>query len=228
MTSLVSYESDGRIATITMDDRKVNVFGVPMLKALHAAFDRAEQEQAVVVLTGREGYFSAGFDLKVFTQGRERVVEMLALGATLAERLMAFPAPVVAACTGHAYPAGAFLLLSSDVRIGTDGPYNIGLNEVKIGLTLPRFAIEIARHRLAPAYFDRCLITAAMCRPAEAVTAGFLDQVVAPADMPAASRAAAEELAGLDFVAHAASKLRVRGRAREALRAAIESELTTS
>src|ERR1700730_12827466 len=153
MSNPATYELDGRIATIRMDDGKVNAFSVPMLRAIHAAFDRAERDRAVLVLTGREGCFSAGFDLNVFARGGEEILEMLTLGATLAERILSFPTPVVGACTGHALPAGAFLLLSSDCRVVVEGPFRIGLNEVRIGMTVPWFAIEIARQRLHPAHF---------------------------------------------------------------------------
>ena len=88
---------------------------------------------------------------------------------------------MVAACQGNAYPMGAFLIMSSDHRIAAEGDYKIGMNEVAIGLTVPRFAIEIARQRLTPAYFSRVVMTAEMFGPAEAVTAGFFDRVV-PAD----------------------------------------------
>src|ERR1022692_3605639 len=125
MSGLATYELDGRIATITMDDGKVNAFSIPMLRAVHAAFDRAERERAVVVLTGRENYFSAGFDLNVFAGGGDDVLEMLTLGATLAERVLSFATPVVTACSGHAIAAGAFLPLSADARIGVDGPFQI-------------------------------------------------------------------------------------------------------
>jgi len=225
MAEPVTYELDGSIATISMDDGKVNVFSIPMLQALHRAFDRAEGDGAVVVLTGREGYFSAGFDLKTIAGGPGPLIEMLTLGATLAERLLGFPTPVVCTCTGHAYPAGAFLLLASDMRIGADGPYRIGLNEVKIGLTVPWFAIELARHRLHPAYFDRTVVNATMYGPHEAVTAGFLDQVVAADALAAAGLEAATALAELDPVAHAATKRRARAQALDALHGAIESEL---
>ncbi|MGO9910597.1 MAG: crotonase/enoyl-CoA hydratase family protein [Acidimicrobiales bacterium] len=223
---LVTYELEGRIATITMDDGKVNVFSIPMLRAVHRAFDQAARDSAVVVLTGREGYFSAGFDLKVFAGGAEGSIEMLTLGATLAERILSFPTPVVVACNGHAFPAGAFLLMSADMRIGVTGPFQIGLNEVRIGLTLPWFAIEIARHRLHPAHFDRCVVNATMYSPEDAVAPGYLDKVVAPNELRAASIAAAEDLAGLDPKAHAETKLRARGQALKAVRDAIESELT--
>lgn len=227
MSELVSYELDERIATITMDDGKVNAFSIPMLQAVHAAFDRAEQDGAVVVLTGRENYFSAGFDLKVFASGDvDRVVEMLKLGATLAERILAFPRPVLTACTGHAIAAGSFLLLAADLRIGVEGPFRIGLNEVTIGLTVPWFAIELARQRLQPADFSRAVINATMYSPQEASSAGFLDRVVSPSGLRAASLQGAAELDGLNAAAHAATKLRVRAGALAAVRSAIETELS--
>jgi enoyl-CoA hydratase len=225
MAESTSYELDGRIATITMDDGKVNVLSIQMLQALHAAFDRAEEDNAVVVLTGREGYFSAGFDLKVFTEQPERIVEMLTLGATLAERVLAFPTPVITSCSGHAIAAGAFLQLPADLRIGADGPFQLGLNEVKIGLTLPLFVIELARQRLDPVHFNQAVVSATMYGPQEAATAGFLDRVVPANELRAASLEAANVLAELDPAAHTATKLRARGEAIKAVRSAIETEL---
>ncbi|MGD0082167.1 MAG: crotonase/enoyl-CoA hydratase family protein [Acidimicrobiales bacterium] len=226
MSGLATYERDGAIGTIVIDDAKVNVFSIPMLRAIHAAFDQADRDGVVVVLTGRENYFSAGFDLKVLAGEGDQVLEMLTLGATLAERVLSWPRPVAVACTGHALPAGAFLLLSADLRIGADGPFRIGLNEVRIGLTVPWFAIELARHRLHPAHFDRTVVNATMYSPQEAVAPGFLDRVVAPGELRVVSLAAAGELAQLDARAHAATKGRARASALTALRSAIESELT--
>jgi enoyl-CoA hydratase len=226
MRELATYEREGRLATITIDDGKVNAFSIPMLRAIHAGLDQAERDGVVVVLTGRDGYFSAGFDLGVLRAGdREPVREMLTLGATLAERVLAFPTPVVVACTGHAYPAGAFVLLSADLRVGAEGPYRIGLNEVRIGLTVPWFAIEVARHRLHPSHFDRSVVTATMYSPADAVDAGYLDRVVPAAELRAASLELAATLAELDPAAHAATKRRARAEVLRAVRAAIETEL---
>ena len=224
MNDLLSYSLDGGVATLAMDDGKVNAMSIPMLETLHAAFERAERDGAVVLLTGREGIFSAGFDLKVFPQGREPTVKMLRLGATLCERILSFPYPVVTGCTGHAYPAGAFLMLSADRRIGAEGPFRIGMNEVAIGLTLPAFAVELARHRLAPAYFQRT-VTGDMYDPSEAVTAGFLDELVSPEALIERCRAVAEGLCGIDFEAHRGTKNKVRARCLADLRGAIEAEL---
>jgi enoyl-CoA hydratase len=204
----------------------VNALGITMLTALHEAFDEAERDGAVVVLGGRDGFLSAGFDLKVFAAGGRGVLEMLRLGATLYERMLSFPTPVVLGCTGHAVAAGAFLTLSADARVGADGPFQIGMNEVRIGLTMPWFAIEIARHRLHPAHFDRGVISAAMYTPAQALEPGFLDEIVEPAGVIERAHALAGDLAQLDLTAHAATKLRARGQALSALRGAIESELT--
>ncbi len=226
MAELVTYEIEGRIATITMDDGKVNAFSIPMLKAVHVALDQAEIDDAVAVITGREKYFSAGFDLKVFTGGDgDQLLEMLHLGATLTERVLSFPTPVVVACNGNAVAAGTFLPLAADARIGADGPFRIGLNEVQIGLTVPLFVVELARQRLNPPHFDRSVVNATIYGPADAVAAGFLDRVVAPEELRAASLEAAELLTTLDPEAHAATKLRARANAIMLVRSAIESEL---
>jgi enoyl-CoA hydratase len=227
MTELATYELRERIATITIDDGKVNAFSIPMLKAVHAALDQAERDGAIVILTGRENYFSAGFDLKVFAGGEvDQVIEMLTLGATLVERILGFTTPVITACSGHTVAAGAFLPLAADMRIGIEGPYRIGLNEVKIGLTVPWFVIELARQRLAPAHFNRAVVSATMHNPSEAVSAGFFDRVVPADELRAASLDVAAELAELNPQAHAATKLRVRGDTLKAIRLAIETELT--
>lgn len=225
MAELASYELDGGIATIAMDDGKVNALSIEMLKEVLAAFDQAESDGAVVVFTGREKYFSAGFDLQVFSERPEEIVEMLTLGARLSERILSFPTPVLVACPGHAIAAGTFPALAADVRIGAEGPFKLGLNEVKIGLTVPLYVVELARQRLTPRDYNRALVTGAFYSPAEAVGAGLLDRVVPAEGLREASLEAAEELAGLNMEAHAATKLRVREGALDALRTAIETEL---
>ena len=215
----VDYSLEDGVATIVMDDGKVNVLSPEMLGEIAAALDRAEQDEAIVLITGREQTFSAGFDLKC---PPEQAAEMIGGGARLAERLLSFPAPVVAACNGNAIAMAAFMLLCSDVRIGVGGEFRIGLNEVAIGLTIPWFGIAVARHRLAPPYFDRCTVTGAMLDPEEAVRAGFLDRIVSGDELPAAAGEAATYLGTLNRDAHRATKLRVREEALAGVRDGIE------
>ncbi|MGH2993720.1 MAG: crotonase/enoyl-CoA hydratase family protein [Solirubrobacterales bacterium] len=214
-----SFDSADGIATITMDDGKVNALSPEMLAEVAAQFERAEADGAVVVLTGRAQTLSAGFDVRC---EQERWPDMVAAGAALAERIMSFPGPVVAACNGNAIAMGAFLLLSADYRLGARGDFRIGLNEVAIGLTIPWFGIEIARHRLTRPYFDRCTITGAVLGPEEAKTAGFLDEVVEPDRLMPAAEEAARALAALDRGAHKATKLRVRETALAGVRDGID------
>lgn len=221
---MVGYELHDSVATITMDDGKVNALSLRMLRALDESLDRAEADGAIVVLTGRPGIFSAGFDLQALRGGGGDAVQMLKAGFELAERMLSFPTPVVVACPGHAIAMGSFLVLSADYRVGVSGDFRITANEVAIGLTMPRAAIEICRQRLAPAQFNRAVLLAEVFSPEDAVVAGFLDQVVAPAELAAASTGAAQRLAALDLQAHLSTKQRVRSTLLRQLRVAIEED----
>ena len=224
MGSLVRYDFDGSVARITMDDGKVNVLSQEMLAELNDALSRAEANAAIVMLAGRVGVFSAGFDLKVLSAGGPSARTMLRAGFDLAERILSFPMPVLIACTGHAIAMGVFLMLSGDYRIGVAGPYKITANEVAIGVTLPRAAIEICRQRLTPAHFNRATVLAEVFPPAGAVEAGFLDRVVEAAEFDQELATVLAGIAQLDMTAHAATKLRVRKQALAAIHEAIELE----
>jgi enoyl-CoA hydratase len=221
---LVTCSVTDGVATVRMDDGKVNALSPQMLAEVGAALDTAEAEARVVVLTGREGIFSAGFSLPVLQGGGREAADMLRAGFALGERLLSLRLPVVIACPGHAIAMGSFLLLSGDYRIGADGPYRITANEVAIGLTMPHAAVEICRQRLAPAHFNRAVILAEVYSPAGAVTAGFLDEVTSPSEVLAAAGAKAAALASLDAGAHAATKLRARAAALQALREGIAAD----
>ena len=156
--TIVACDIENSVATIVMDDGKSNVISPRMLSQLNHALDRAEKENAVVVLTGREGIFSAGFDLKILKSGVFNAFNMLIGGFSLSKRLLSFPTPVVIACNGHAMAMGSFLLLSGDYRIGVAGGFKIAANEVEIGLTMPHSAVEICRQRLKPAHLDRTVL----------------------------------------------------------------------
>jgi enoyl-CoA hydratase len=215
--------ADG-VARITLDDGKVNAMSSEMLREIGAALDAAEQAGAVAVLRGREGIFSAGFDLGTFRRGPDATLEMLRAGARLVERLLAFPRPVLTVCTGHAYPMGAFVMLSADARFGLAGDFRIGLNETAIGLTLPKFAVELARHRLAPPGFAR-VASAALFAPEEALRLGYLDRVLGAGELERAVDEEAARLRALDAPSFAATKARINANVLGAVGAAIEEEL---
>jgi len=225
MTDLVTYRYEEPVASITMDDGKVNALSVDMLGALGAAFDRAEADDAAVVLAGRDGTFSAGFDLKVLTAFGPEAPRMMRAGFELALRMLSFPRPIVVACTGHAFAMGSFLLLSGDYRIGVQGAeHKIAANEVKIGLTMPHSALVILGQRLNRSNHDRVVNLSETFAPDTAVAAGFLDALVPADELLAAATHKAAELRELDMRAFAETKLRNRAATLDALRLAIETD----
>ena len=207
----VHYSLDNGIATLRMDDGKRNALSPQMFKDLNAALDQAQRDKAIVILTGREETFSAGFDLKVLRGGGPNALRMLGAGYSITARILSYPYPVIAACNGHAMAMGVFLLLSCDYTIGTRGDFKITANEVAIGLTMPRVAAAMLRHRLRPADFQ-VAVTLSKYFPVEAAReAGFFDEVTDAASLMDRARACAAEFAKLDMRAHAASKRRIRG-----------------
>jgi enoyl-CoA hydratase len=192
----LTYTVDGDVATIAFDDGKANALSHAAIDSLHALLDRAEQDAAAVVVAGRPGRFSGGFDLSVMKGGPVGVRDLVTAGAELILRVYEFPIPVVIACTGHAVAAGAILLMAADVRVGTEGEFKIGLNEVAIGMPVPQFAVELARDRLAKQHFVAAVNHARLFAPFDAVDAGYLDEVARPDDVVAVAQARAAELAG--------------------------------
>jgi enoyl-CoA hydratase len=149
---------------------------------------------------------------------------MVVGGFELAERMLSFHTPIVVACNGHALAMGAFLLLGADLRIGAQGPFKIGANEVAIGLPVPAAAIELCRMRLAPTHFGRSVLTAEIYGPEEAVHAGFLDRVVPADELLSSAQKAAVALGTLNMSAYVATKKRAYAVALKAMRDAIESD----
>ena len=225
MSASVSYEMAGDVAVVSLDDGKVNVLSHEVIAALHAALDQAENEARAVVMIGRPGKFTAGFDLSVMQDGPEAAGNLFRAGMDLFLRLYEFPIPVVAACTGHALAAGAIWLMSCDVRIGADVPAKIGLNETAIGMVLPSSVVTIARDRLSPRHVHAAVQLARLYTPASAVDAGYLDWVVPADDLKEAALAEAAGLAeSLKLKAFAATRRIIRGPVADAVRQMLDDD----
>ena len=223
MTSAVGYELNESVATITMDDGKVNVLGPAMQAAINEALDRAEKDSAkAVVLAGNQRVFSGGFDLEVFQSGDAKAaLGMLAGGFELSLRCLTFPKPVIMAATGPAIAMGSFLLLSGDHRVGQPKSRCQAI-EVAIGMTIPIAAIEIMRMRLTPAAFHRGVSLASTYVGDDAIMAGWLDELAEAGDVLSRAQEVAAEAAMLHSGAHLASKLKARESALAAIRAGID------
>jgi enoyl-CoA hydratase len=222
----VSYELEGAVAVITVDDGKANAYSHEVLAGLHDALSRAEGEATAVLIVGRPGRFSAGFDLSVMSAGDAPMRALVTAGAELLVRVFTFPMPVVVACTGHALAAGALMLLVADHRIGAEGSFKVGLNEVAIGMSLPLFAVELARYRMPPSRFDSALV-GEVFDPSGAVTAGYLDRIVDGDALLDDAKATAQRLSQLRTGAVSHTKVMARGAIAEHILATLEADMAT-
>jgi len=194
----VATERIDQVLVIHLDDGKANALSTQTMAAIHAALDVAEGDDSIraVVLHGRVGRFSGGFDLAVMRSADfPAIVRLVSDGGELVTRFYGCSVPVIAACTGHAIAAGALMLLGCDLRIGADIDCKIGLNEVAIGMVLPSWALTLADVRLSRRHLQLAVVNAQLSNGREAVDAGFLDQVVPEAEVLSTAMAAAATMA---------------------------------
>ena len=214
-SEFVTIERRGSAAIVHLDDGKANALSFDMIAAINAAIDEAEGDDEIraMVLHGRPGKFSAGFDLGVmFGDDMSAIINLVADGGALVHRLYGSSVPVVAASTGHALAAGALVLLGCDVRVAGDVEAKVGLNEVAIKMVLPDWALTIATDRLSKRHLQRALANARVTTPREAVDVGFVDEVVTDGDELDRAVADAAELAStLDPSAYARTVRAIRG-----------------
>ncbi len=224
-TESVYYDLRGQVATIRIDDGKRNALSLQVLREIYQALDRARSDRATVIITGRESVFSAGFDLNVMRHGGIDALRMLRSGYALTARVMSHPYPVIAACNGHALAMGVFLMLSADYVIGTRGDFKIAANEVAIGMTMPRVAAAVLRHRLSPGAFQRAVTVAEYFDVESARDAGFFDTLTDSNGLMTQAEARADQYQELDLNAHAASKRRIRAALIRKIRLSIPLDL---
>lgn len=224
-TEPVRYDLEDRVATIRIDDGKRNALSPRILREIHRAFETARSDRAAVIVTGRESVFSAGFDINVMKRGGIDALRMLRLGYSLPARVLAHPYPVIAACNGHVLAMGIFLMLSADYVIGSRGDFKVSANEVAIGLTMPRVAATMLRHRLSPAAYQRAVTLSEYFDVDAARRAGFFDELVEPAELLPRADDCARAYLELDARAHAASKRRIRAATIRKLRYSVPLDL---
>ncbi|HSM65424.1 MAG TPA: crotonase/enoyl-CoA hydratase family protein [Ilumatobacteraceae bacterium] len=214
-TDHVTTERREGVMIVHLDDGKANALSFEVIAAVQSAIDEAEADDSVraLVIHGRPGRFSGGFDLGVmFGDDMSAIIGLVADGGALVHRLYGSSVPVVAACTGHALAAGALVLLGCDVRVGADIEAKVGLNEVAIKMVLPDWAFTIAGDRLSKRHAQRALANARITTPREAVDVGYIDEVVPEGEVLDRAVAVAAELAStLDPSAYQRTVRKIRG-----------------
>ena len=176
---LATLKKEENISVITLDDGKANVFSTKMSTDINECLDEVSKEDGCIVLTGREGMFSAGFDLKTLQGGdMDQIQEMTTTGFKLLSRIFSFPRPVIAACSGHGIALGTFLLCCCDYRIGIKGDFMLGANEMRTNMVIPPPILELIKFRVSQSHKYRAVLGAEMYTFENAKEAGLIDEVV--------------------------------------------------
>jgi enoyl-CoA hydratase len=212
MADAVTVEHRDEVAVISIDDGKANALSLDVLASINAGLDSLDASTRAVVLAGRTGMLSGGFDLAVM-RGTDlaAIATLVTEGGDLVLRLYRSERPIIAACTGHAMAAGALLLLGAHFRVGADGPFKIGLIETAIGMVLPDWGVEAAVERLTSAELQQAAVESKVYDPVGACGAGFLDKVVPPDEVIGAAMAEAKRLGEFNPAAYAGNAAKVRG-----------------
>lgn len=190
MSDLLSYELNDDVATIHLDDGKANAFSNLMFDAVNAAMDKADADAKIIVIRGRDGIFSAGYNLKELMLGGDTAVQLVKRGSEFAVRMMETRKPIIVAGDGHIIALGAFLFLAADYRISRKGPFQVGLPETANGLPMHNFGRELAMPRLSQRHFSRAFINGEMFSADAAVEVGYVDEAVDDVDAAIAARIA--------------------------------------
>ena len=178
MEKLATLESKDDVSIITIDDGKANVFSKNMIDAFNECLDNVPTDKGSLIITGREGMFSAGFDLKVISSGDiEKIRDMTLNGFKLLTRIFSFPRPVLAACSGHGIALGTFLLCCCDYRIGIKGEYMVGANEMRTNIVIPTPILELIKFRVTQSYKYRAVLGGEMFALEDATKTGIIDEI---------------------------------------------------
>ncbi|MDQ6915980.1 MAG: enoyl-CoA hydratase/isomerase family protein [Actinomycetota bacterium] len=212
MSQHVHVEDRDGVALVRIDRPPANAMDLALLEEGHAVLRQlAKDEPAAVVLVGREGFFSAGVDLKVVpTLDADGQRAMVAGINRLFAGWYGFPRPVVCAVSGHAIAGGLILALCGDYRVGsTEG--RLGLTELRVGIPYPAVAMAVVRAELTPAVARQLVLRAELIDPSRARDWGLVDELAAPDGVLPRALEVATELAALPARAYATIKQQLRG-----------------
>ena len=205
--NIATLKKEEDISILTLDDGKANVFSAEMSKQVNDCLDQVETEKGCLIITGKEGMFSAGLDLKTIQSGDvDKIMKMSTNAFKLLARIFSFPRPVIAACSGHGIALGTFLLCCCDYRIGVKGDFMLGANEMRTNMVIPIPILELIKFRVNNSHKYRAVLGAEMYTLEQAIEAGLIDEVVDPKDIMKAAKEKAKDLQTMGHPSYSITK----------------------
>ena len=205
--SIATLSQENDISIIKLDDGKANAFSYDMLTQVNELLSKVPRDSGALVITGREGLFSGGFDLKTLATGdMKKITKMVQLGYHLLLELYSFDRPIIAAVSGHSIALGLFVTCSADYRIAIDGEYVCQANEVRNNMDIPIQIMEILKARVNKNYFYPAVFHSDAYTVQDSIAVGFIDEVVPQAEFMDRVMDKAKELATLPHPFYAKTK----------------------
>ena len=221
--SIATLSKENDISIIKLDDGKANAFSYDMLSQVNELLTQVPRDSGALVITGREGLFSGGFDLKTLATGdMEKITKMVQLGYRLLLELFSFDRPIVAAVSGHSIALGLFVTCSADYRIAIDGKYVCQANEVRNNMDIPTQIMEIIKARVNKKYFYPAVYHSDAYSVQESIEVGYIDEVVSEDQFMQRVMEKAKELATLPHPFYANTKKTAQDDVRQKIADAID------
>ncbi len=213
----------GDVCELRLARPPANALNPALVATLRTAVERAPAEGArALVLSAAPGrVFSGGLDVPALL-GLDRAAMAAFLGDFLAllRALATSEIPIVVAITGHAPAGGAVLAIQCDYRVMADGDFKIGLNEVQVGLPLPKVIHSVLARVVGPHQAERLGVRGLLVSAGEAHRIGLVDELVVPEAVIERACEVARDFAALPPIALS----RTRALARADLAACYERE----
>ena len=200
MKEVVMMTKDKDISYISLDDGHVNALNLDAINQILFMLKKVPKDRGCVIIKGRSGFFSAGFDLNVIQdQSKTEQTKLVQAGCELLKTLYAFERPILMNVTGHAVGFAVFMLCCADYRIGVQQPFKLHANEVVNHMVVPKMFSAIAASRMSKRHFQRVILNGEAYSMQEGVDAGLLDELV---DSDTLDERCTEKAMQLSFCTH--------------------------
>jgi enoyl-CoA hydratase/carnithine racemase len=209
---MITTTDHGPVRELRFARPPVNALSTEFIAILRLAIEQAPLEGSrALVVSGSPGMYSAGLDLPLLIKLDRSGMELLWRELYALMRCLATsPIPVCAAITGHAPAGGTVIALFCDYRIAAQGDFKLGLTEVQAGIPLPPVILQALRRQIGPRQAERLAVPGLMLSPEQSLSAGLVDELVAPDAVVDRSVACCQSLLALPSEAMLSTRLRAR------------------